>query len=129
MRPSNRAIEQFTREVLGCDCPAEVFQYIDCQDGPSLGKNDPRAFRINIGHRLLIYIIECPEQELLAQRIRDLAALGKLERDNMEFNRFRLVIRADEPDTVAKPAQAAFVDLNPDDKLHLHIIHRNDFPA
>jgi hypothetical protein len=129
MRPSDQAIEQFTREILGCDCPAEVFQYIDCQNGPSLGKNDPRAFRINIGHRLLIYIVECPNRELLAQRIRELAALGKLERDNMNFNRFRLVIRTDEPDAVAVPAQTAFLDSNPDDKLHLHIIHGHDFPA
>ena len=128
MRPSNQAIERFTREILGCDCPSEVFQYIDCQDGPSLGKNDPRAVRINIGHRLLIYIVDCPGPDLLAQRIRALTALGKQERDHMRFNRFRLVIRAGEPDAVAEQAQTAFADVNPDDSLHLHIIQRHDFP-
>lgn len=129
MRPSNQAIEQFTRQILGCDCPAEVFQYIDCQDGPSLGKNDPRAFRINIGHRLLIYIVECPDHDLLAQRIRTLAALGKQERDNMKFNRFRLVLSADEPDAIAEQAQAVFETLDPDDRLHLHVIRKHDIPG
>lgn len=129
MRPSNQAIEQFTRNILGCDCPAEVFQYIDCQDGTSLGKNDPRDFRINIGHKLLVYIVECPPPGALVQCIRTLTALGKQERDNMEFNRFRLVLSAEEPSSVEEQAQAIFTDLNPDDRLHLHVIDRKDIPA
>jgi len=129
MRPSDQTIERFTREILGCDCPAEVFQYIDCQDGTSLGKSDPRAFRINIGHRLLVYIVECPAPGALVQCIRTLTALGKQERDNMRFNRFRLVLSAEQPDAVDERARTIFASLNPDDKLHLHVIHGKDVPA
>jgi len=126
---SNQSIEKFTREILGCDCPAEVFQHIDCQDRTSLGKNDPRSFRIDIGHRLLIYIAEYNDRDALADTIQALTAQGKQQRDSLGFNRFRLVITTDEPDTIAERAQATFAALNPDDKLYLHVIHKNDFPG
>jgi hypothetical protein len=126
---SHQAIERFTRETLGCHCPAEVFQHIDCQDKTSLDKDGLRSLRINIGDRLLIYIAECLDMRDLPNIVQSLAALGKQERDSLGFNRFRLVITTDKPDAIAEQAQAVFDGLNPDEKLHLHVIHKNDFPG
>jgi len=126
---SHQTIERFTREVLGCHCPAEVFQHIDCQDKTSLGQHDLRSFRINVGNRLLIYIAECLDSKALPDTIQSLAELGKHERDSLGFNRFRLVITTDRPDAIKKQAQAMFAPLIPDDKVHLHVIHRNDIPG
>ena len=126
---SHRAIEDFTRDILGCDCPPEVFENIDCQDKTSLGENDLRSFRINIGNRLLVYIVECLDMAVLVNTIRTLAAQGKKERDSQAFNRFRLVITSHEPDAINDEAQAVFQALSPDEKLHLHVIHEQDFPA
>ena len=129
MKPSHQTIETFTREILGCDCPAEVFKHIDCQDQSSLGNDDLRLFRIDIGQRLLIYIVECLDNDVLADTVQTLTTLGQQERDSLGFNRFRLVITTDEPADIEEQAQGAFKTLSPDDKVHLHVIHRNDFPG
>jgi hypothetical protein len=126
---SHQAIERFARETLGCHCPAEVFQQINCQDKASLDKDSLRSLRINIGGRLLIYVAECLDIKVLASVVQHQAAQGKQERDSLGFNRFRLVITTDKPDAIAEQAQAVFSGLNPDEKLHLHVIDRSDFPG
>ena len=47
----------------------------------------------------------------------------------MKFNRFRLVISADEPDVIADQAQAVFETLDADERLHLHVIRTQDIPG
>jgi len=40
---------------LGCNCPEEVFQYIDCRTVVNIDENILPAYEINIGNRLLIF--------------------------------------------------------------------------
>ncbi len=126
---SNQDIETFAREVLGCNCPDEVFQQIECQDRASLGRDSPLTYRINIGGRLLIYVALCPEQEILDDIIQSLLTQGRQDRDRLGFNRFRLVLATDQSDTLGPIAQEIFDVSNPDDKLHLHVIDIGKFPG
>ena len=119
---SNQVIETFAREVLGCTCSDEVFQHIELEDNNSLGQDSPLSYRINIGHRLLIYVAPCPGKERLDEGIRSLLMQGKQERDTQGFNRFRLVLTTDQPGDFFLSAQEIFKASNPDDKLHVHVI-------
>jgi hypothetical protein len=126
---SNQDIETFAREVLGCNCPDEVFQKIDCQDKISLEKDSPLSYHINIGNRLLIYVAPYPKPEILEETVLNLLTQGKQERDTLNFNRFRLVLVTDQSDTLDPLAQEILATSNPDDKLHLHVIDTGAFPG
>jgi hypothetical protein len=55
---NNENIKQFVTQTLGCACPEEVFQYIDCQNNIKLNDDILLHNKINIGNRLLIYVVE-----------------------------------------------------------------------
>jgi hypothetical protein len=120
-------IKIFAQETLGCGCPEEVFEHIDSQsdvrlDGVLLSR------RIEIGNRLLIYIVEMPGAEAVKQNLAFLAASGRKERDRIGFNRFRLVLTADDITEVQKVAEAVFAVVNRDDKVYLHVIPKKSIP-
>jgi hypothetical protein len=114
-------IKIFAQQTLGCGCPEEVFQHIDSQsnvklDGVVLSK------RIKIGDRLLIYIVEMADADSVKRDLAFLVASGRKERDSIGFNRFRLVLTADDISEVQKAAEAAFAAVDTDEKVHLHVI-------
>ena len=59
------AVKRFVRETLGCTCPQEVFQHIDYKSDVSLGDNILLDYEINVGHRLLIFVTEMNEPDLV----------------------------------------------------------------
>lgn len=120
-------IKTFVRQTLGCGCPEEVFEYIDCQSNITLNDIVLRN-RINIGNRLLIYIVEVHNTDSLKHVLPILIEMGKKERDNSKFNRFRLVAASDNIDKTKKVADDIFRTIEKDEKIHLHIILKTDLP-
>ena len=113
------AVEAFARDVLGCQCPAEVFRRVRVDDDvAAAGLRVAR--RILVGDRLLIYLVE--SADLSADPAADLAALGRAgaaERDARGFNRFRLAVAGG--GTIPEPAL-------PDGHCHFHSLSRGENP-
>ena len=116
-------IKRFVQETLGCSCPEEVFNKIDYQkecDGFS-------GRIINVGDRLLIYIITMDGKSNIQGVINSALERGVEERDNKGLNRFRLVLVASRPDELRGSAEHAFDSSGyTDEKTHLHIVTESD---
>ncbi|MCX5718505.1 MAG: hypothetical protein NT055_00830 [Nitrospirae bacterium] len=83
--------------------------------------------KINIGNRLLIYIVEMNNPDLIKRNLPLLIETGKNERDRSGFNRFRLAIATDKVDQIKHIADSVFKNLKfKDEKIHLHIIHKDE---
>jgi len=125
---NNENITTFVQSILGCGCPEEVFHYIDCQCDIKINDIAVKN-RVNIGNRLLIYVVEVNESDPVSQILTLLYNAGKKDRDSSGFNRFRLVLAADILDDIKKPAEDIFKAINKDEKMHLHVILKNSIPA
>lgn len=117
------AIKRFVQETLGCSCPEEVFNKIDfrkeCDDIP--------GSKINVGDRLLIYIITMDGKSAIQEVINPAVEQGVKERDSRGLNRFRLVLVTTSPDELRSPAENAFIDSGyADEKTHLHVVSKSD---
>ena len=124
---SDDIIKKFVKETLGCGCPEEVFQHIDCQYDLQV-EDVPLKARINVGNRLLIYVTEVSNTETIAGLLAQIIDTGKKERDQRGFNRFRLVLAAEKIDEIKPAAERLFNDIENDDKVHLHVIPKADIP-
>ena len=126
----NENIKVFVRQTLGCDCPEKVFEHIDCQHDIKLNNDISLSYKINIGNRLLIYIIEANDSNFVKSNLSTLVYVGKNERDKRGFNRFRLVIVSDKTNEIKQVAHTMFEVLeDKDEKVHLHIVNKNEFPT
>ena len=124
---NNEKIKLFVIQTLGCACPEEVFQYIDCQHNIKLNDDILLHNKINIGNRLLIYIVEMNNPSFIKINLPLLIETGKKERDNSGLNRFRLVVVTESVNQIKHIAGSVFENLKyKDDKIHLHIIHKNE---
>ncbi len=121
----NEVIKSFAVDLLGCGCESEVFNRISLSED-SFDRGLSGGKRILIGERLLIYLLPWeeghpPDTALYLMR------RGREERDRNGYNRFRLVLAADGPDALAEKAAAEVQSLiRGDEKLHLHLLDRND---
>ena len=124
---TNENIKQFVKQTLGCACPEEVFHYIDCQHNIKLSGDILLSSKINIGNRLLIYLVEMNIPDLIKRKLPLLIETGKKERDSSGFNRFRLAIVTDKVEQIKQIADDIFQNLKgKDEKIHLHIIPQNE---
>src|ERR1051326_8244054 len=87
---------RFFREVIGCNCPDEVFRHVEIQRGSSAVKACSTDCELRIGGRLLIVVTSEPVARL-APHLAKVFAEGKQARDERKFNRFRLVVRTVQP--------------------------------
>ena len=125
---NKKDIKTFVINKLGCNCPSEVFNIIECEKDIRLDQNFNLNYKINIGNRLLIYIIEINDKEFLRQNLLKIVAHGIDERNKNNFNRFRLVIISNDIDESDKSGQRLFnTILKGDQKAHLHIVRKKDF--
>jgi hypothetical protein len=124
---TNDNIKAFTRDLLGCDCPEQVFSRIVCEDNVEIDSGLIISHRINIGDRLLIYVSILDQKGELSSGLIKLVDSGEKERNDKAFNRFRLVFVSGNPDLIKDDAQKLFERLGKDEKIHLHIISKNDF--
>ncbi len=118
-------IKTFVQETLGCGCPEEVFSFIDCRSNVLL--NDIMVnIKINIGNRLLIYVVEVNDSDFIRDILTFLVDAGKRERDKLGFNRYRLVLAAENLQGIKQIAYDAFNIIEKDEKIHLHIVSKTD---
>jgi len=121
-------IKRFVRKTLGCTCPDDVFQSIECQADVSIGDGIVLDYEINVGNRLLIYVVSVEERyDSLRDVVSHLVYVGNEKRDEHGFNRFRLVLLAANPWSIEEQASDIFYSLVPDDKTHLHVISEDEF--
>ena len=116
-------IKRFVQEILGCSCPEEVFNKIDYQKASAgiIGS------KINVGGRLLVYILTADGQSSIQEVVDTALAQGVRERAKKGFNRFRLVLAASRPDDLRSLAEQAFNRSGyADDKTHLHVVSNSD---
>jgi hypothetical protein len=122
-------IKTFVKLTLGCTCPEEVFEYIDCQSNIKLNDDIVLSNKINIGNRLLIYVVEVTNPVFIKNVLPFLVNTGKKERDNLRFNRFRLVLVTENLDKIKEIAESIFDTIHKDDKVHLHVIQKDKVPS
>lgn len=131
LEPSSAAgIARFIRQVLGCNCPDEVFHQIEIDHTPGAFPDVPDALLFRIGGRLLVLVMAVAEGAAMAGRLEDVFLRGRALRDAEGYNRFRLVLVS----ARGGAGQAALVrDLQRqgilDDRLHLHVITPDQAPG
>ncbi len=121
-------IKTFVKQTLGCACPEEVFEYIDCLSKIQLNDDIVLRNKINIGNRLLIYVLEINSKDSIENMLTLLINTGKTERDSLKFNRLRLVLVTDRVDEIKTNAESIFNTINKDEKVHLHVVHEKSIP-
>ena len=131
------AIEDFTRNSLGCDCPPEVFRHINYDRAPEAPDGFKPVARLDIGGRLLVYVTEAaagaghPNNKTLSSAtLNEITKAGIEDRDRGGFNRFRLVIACPKPE---KSLREGFLSNlfrdgpgGDDPKAHLHVVSQDD---
>ena len=125
---NDKEIKQFVRETLGCTCPDEVFQNIDCRANVRASDDVLPDYEIDVGNKLLIFVVTIDEHGSLNPIISQLVWDGIDKRNQENFNRFRLVLLTQRPTDLAQEAFAIFQALGADDKVHLHVISKGDVP-
>lgn len=121
-------IKLFVKDTLGCTCPDEVFDRIDCTADVKLPGGITLDYRINIGGRLLVFVINIDRFDSIAPILTQIVSAGIEDRNNARFNRFRLVLLTQHPYRLAEKASRLFEALKTDDKTHLHTIPEDNFP-
>lgn len=122
----NVRIKTFVQKTLGCNCPEEVFDSIDCRSRIRISRDVVLDYSITIGSRLLVYVVEASSQTFVEENLALLVATGQKERDTRGLNRVRLVIFSD-ADMDRESLQAQFAGQKErDEKIHLHILRKED---
>ena len=86
-------VTKFVREVIGCDCPDEIFRRVEVRAGSTAVKSCPADCELRIGGRLLVVVTSEPVEALSGSRLERVILEGKQARDQGQFNRFRLGCR------------------------------------
>jgi len=121
-------IKSFVINKLGCNCPDEVFNIIKWQKEVQIDNNIILNYRINIGNRLLVYIIEIEDHNFMNDNFFKVIKTGISDRNDNNFNRFRVAIISNNIAEIGSIAQNVFNNLNIDDqKVHLHLMQKKDF--
>jgi len=122
----DNAVKDFLVNVLGCKCSDEVFLEIELNKAPMTVGTIPLVFEIHVGGRLLL--IGVSDKYVLSSQdaLSTLVAAGTKIRDDRKYNRFRLVVLADDPDCETK-LRLRFMQLSGlDDRIHLHVVNKDD---
>jgi hypothetical protein len=122
-------ITRFVREVLGCDCPDEVFRHVEVRRGSTVVKSIPVDYELRIGGRLLVAVTSESVDSLSVSRLEKVISEGRRARDDGKFNRFRLVVRAqnaaEDKDKLLRSFEVVSVK---DEKTHVHVVGMSEVP-
>lgn len=113
-------VEAFARNILGCECPADVFARVRVDEAVTVGDVVLRD-HITVGDRLLIYVVE-GERIAGDGRLAELCRQGVAERDARGLNRLRVVIAGDGGADAGDAARACL----PDERCHIHRVSREE---
>jgi len=119
-----QALKSFVKDGLGCGCSDEVFSFIQVKKKPDVFRGLPIDYLVTIGDRLLVAI--CLSESLdngISEDIKKTLAAGKQLRDSAGFNRFRLVVTAEDLENIVEEVQEEYNGLSGlDDRVHLHVV-------
>ena len=122
-------VTRFVREVLGCNCPDEVFRRVEVQTGSAAVKSCLADYEIRIGGRLLVVVTSEPVERLTDSRLENVFAEGRRARDAGHFNRFRLVVQAENAAHEKERLLRLFEGISTrDEKTHLHVVAKREVP-
>ena len=126
--PNIPAVARFVREVIGCNCPDEVFRKIEVQRGSSAVKTCSADCELRTGGRLLIVVTSEPVPKLVSH-LAEVIGEGKRARDESNFNRFRLVVQTENAAEQGEKLMRAFEAVSgKDDRTHVHVLERGEVP-
>ncbi|HEY3422207.1 MAG TPA: hypothetical protein VGK13_03535 [Methanocellaceae archaeon] len=119
------SVKAFIRQTLGCDCDESVFEHIENDRGVEAGGVRLRN-RINVGGRLLVYIVDAEGPGFVKSHVPGLLEAGRKDRDDHHFNRIRLVLVAADDSGVKLAAEHEFKRSKAvDEKVHLHVLDKS----
>ena len=115
------AIRDFVRNILGCQCPEDVFDSIIIGI-PEIFPDNLRTqtLQILVGRRLFISVVDSNTLQKPKSELSALLIEGKGIRDLNKFNRFRLAVIGPVPEGIQKYLVSIAQKL--DDKMHVHFI-------
>jgi len=126
--PNVPAVIRFVREVIGCNCPDDVFRRIEVQRGSSAIKSCSADYELRIGGRLLVVVTSEPLETLLSV-LGQVVGEGRRARDDNRFNRFRLVVQTGNASEDAEKLLRAFEAVpDKDERTHLHVLPKGQIP-
>ena len=122
------AVRHLVRDLLGCECPEEVFDDILVAFPASLGPRGkhgarsvvPGSVKLVVGGRLLVVLVPVAGRGDIAKEARALLVRGRATRDQCGLNRFRLVLVGVVPADVLRRLQAAAARV--DERTHVHAV-------
>jgi hypothetical protein len=122
----NEAVKAFAVNVLGCNCPEEVFSTIEFKRAPGPVGGVAPIFRILIGGRLMVLGFADSELREPHDSLARVVAEGVVRRDRLGFNRLRIVVVSDDPGCGVR-LQTIFEGIpEKDDRVHLHVLRHGE---
>lgn len=123
-------LRTFIRSTLGCICPDDVLEWIQCTHTELAQEQDTRIARIDVGGQLLVYILEIEGHDRRAEEaLPAVISAAIVDRSASCFNRLRVVVAVDDPDEMKPRLDDVFASSAPaDDKVHLHVVRTTDLP-
>lgn len=129
----NKSLVDFIKTDLGCKCPEEIFLNIEVSVKSINHENISIVNRVLVGERLLIYFVPASLRDLEEPFLKEMFSTGKADRDENNYNRFRLVVVT--PESELTICEQKLKDefktkvFDGDEKLHLHVIGSNQVPG
>ena len=123
-------LRTFIRSTLGCGCPDDVLEWIQCTHTELTQEQDTRIVRIDVGGQLLVYVLEIEGHDRSAEEaLPAVIAAAVVDRATSCFNRLRVVVAVDDPEEMKPLLEGVFSRSAPaDDKIHLHVVRTTDLP-
>lgn len=121
-------IKEFVRDVLGCQCPDEVFRDIGVCERPREFEGLTAGVLWRIGGRLLVLIVPTEPGKLSGEVLAELMTAGCRLRDSAGFNRFRLVLATHSDTGRQRLTELAGQQPITDEKTHLHVVRTDQLP-
>jgi len=123
-------LRTFIRSTLGCGCPEEVLEWIQCTHTELTQEQDTRITRIDVGGQLLVYVLEIEGPDRRAEEaLPAVIAAATVDRATSCFNRLRVVVAVDDPEEMRPRIERSFNDSAPaDERVHLHVVRSTDLP-
>jgi hypothetical protein len=123
-------LRTFIRSTLGCGCPDDVLEWIQCTHTELTQEEDTRITRIDVGGRLLVYVLEVDGPDQRAEEaLPAVIAAATVDRATSCFNRLRVVVAIDNPDEMQNRLERTFNGSAPaDDNVHLHVVRSTELP-
>jgi len=123
-------IEDFVRDTLGCACPPAIFENVLLHPVDSAFAAIQGTCLVSIGRRLLVLLVEARSRDLTRDGIESLLRHGRELRDAGGFNRFRLVVVAEQGELASEVTAVDPEESVPwDGRVHLHRVTPGQVPA